>query len=208
MGLPSKVVLEVLRRFDQTILTICEGQFLDLSYESDLSITEEGYLAMISRKTAALIAAATGLGAIVGGADAESSRALFDFGQHLGLAFQVQDDILGIWGDPTITGKPFAADLYQKKVSLPIIHALRHADYRDELTHIYRQHQITDEDVHRLLHILDQTDARAQTEQVAERYHRAAMQSLSRVHTAGMATAETALAQIRAIGERLSGRHA
>jgi geranylgeranyl diphosphate synthase type I len=208
MGLPSRVVLEVLKRFDQTILTICEGQFLDLSYEGDLSITEEGYLAMISRKTAALIAAATGLGAIVGGADAESSRALFDFGQHLGLAFQIQDDILGIWGDPTITGKPFAADLYQNKVSLPIIHALRHADYRDELAQLYRQHQVTDDDVHRLLYILDQTDARTHTEQVAERYHRAAMQALNRVHTAGVATAETALAQMRAIGERLSGRHA
>ena len=69
-----EVVLEVLRRFDQTILTICEGQFLDLSFEGDLRISEADYLAMISRKTAALAAAAAGLGAIVGGADAATPR--------------------------------------------------------------------------------------------------------------------------------------
>ncbi|NJO04767.1 MAG: polyprenyl synthetase family protein, partial [Chloroflexaceae bacterium] len=106
-GLPAGVVLEVLRRFDETILKICEGQYLDLSFEGDLNITEADYLAMISRKTAALIAASTGLGAIIGGASLEQAQALFAFGQSLGVAFQVQDDILGIWGDPSITGKPY-----------------------------------------------------------------------------------------------------
>src|SRR5215211_6954985 len=105
-GTPADVTLEVLKRFDQTILTICEGQFLDLSFEGNLQISEADYLTMISRKTAALSAAAAGLGAIIGGADATTAQALFDFGQNLGLAFQVQDDVLGIWGDPAMTGKP------------------------------------------------------------------------------------------------------
>src|SRR5919109_16187 len=89
-GVTAETTLEILRRFDQTILTICEGQFLDLSYEGELDITEEDYLAMISRKTAALVAAAAGLGAIVGGADAATAQLFFDFGRNLGIAFQIQ----------------------------------------------------------------------------------------------------------------------
>ncbi len=87
VGVRSDVALEVLRRFDQTVLSVCEGQYLDIGYEGDLTINEDDYIAMISRKTAALIAAATELGALVGGADAETAQAMFDFGQNLGLAF-------------------------------------------------------------------------------------------------------------------------
>src|SRR5262245_39892240 len=167
VGVPAEVTLEVLRRFDQTILTVCEGQFLDLSYESNLSIGEADYLSMISRKTSALVAAACGLGAIVGGADAATSTALFDFGQNLGLAFQIQDDVLGIWGDPQVTGKPAAADLYRHKLSLPVIHALHAAEEHEALTQLYRKQNTSDEDVARMLGILDQAGARGYTEGVA-----------------------------------------
>ncbi|MBC8075342.1 MAG: polyprenyl synthetase family protein, partial [Chloroflexales bacterium] len=184
-GVPPAVALEVLRRFDQTILTICEGQFLDLSYEGRLDIGEGDYLAMISRKTAALIAAAAGLGAIVGGASLESAKALFDFGQCLGLAFQIQDDVLGIWGDPEVTGKPRAADLYQRKLSLPVVHALRHADRRDELARVYRQEAVGDADVGLALAILEQAGSRGYTAGVAETYHHEALAALDRVQPAG-----------------------
>lgn len=80
-GVPAERTLEIIRRFDQTILRICEGQFLDLSFEGDLTIAAADYLAMISRKTAALIAAAAGLGALVGGADATSAGAMFEYGE-------------------------------------------------------------------------------------------------------------------------------
>ena len=200
-GLPADVTLEVLKRFDQTILTICEGQFLDLSYEGNLAISEADYLAMISRKTAALIAAAGGLGAIVGGADAATAKALFDYGENLGLAFQIQDDVLGIWGDPEQTGKPFAADLYRRKVSLPVIHALHSADRRAALAQIFSQPDIGDHDVRQILDILDQAGARGYTEGVAEHYHR---QALSALDTAHGDTA--ALAEIRTITQRLLGR--
>ncbi len=188
-GLPAEVTLEVLRRFDQTILTICEGQYLDLSYEGDLGISEGDYLAMISRKTAALVAAAAGLGAIVGGADRATAKALFDFGQHLGIAFQVQDDVLGIWGDPAITGKPAAADLYRRKLSLPIIHALHTADQQGDLARLYRQEHIDDDTARRILGSLDLAGARAYTEGMATFYHHQALNALElsprRRHGAG-----------------------
>jgi geranylgeranyl diphosphate synthase, type I len=200
-GVHPEVVLEVLRRFDETILCICEGQFLDLSFEGDLRISEADYLKMISCKTAALAAAAAGLGAIVGGADAPTAQALFDFGQNLGLAFQVQDDVLGIWGDPAATGKPAAADLYRRKVSLPIIHALRTAAESDALARLYSQAEISDHDATQLLEILAEAGAREYTEDVATFYHQ---QALAALETAHGDTA--ALADLRALAERLVGR--
>jgi geranylgeranyl diphosphate synthase type I len=200
-GVPAEVVLEVIRRFDQTILTVCEGQFLDLSYEGDLSIGEADYLSMISRKTAALVAAACGLGAIIGGADAATSSALFDFGQNLGLAFQIQDDVLGIWGDPAITGKPAAADLYRHKLSLPIIHALRSAEEREILAQLYRNESASDADITRMLGILDQAGARGYTEGVAAFYHQQALAALESARGEPQTTSE-----LRALAEGLVGR--
>jgi geranylgeranyl diphosphate synthase type I len=201
VGVPAEVALEVLRRFDQTILTICEGQFLDLSYEGELRISEADYLAMISRKTAAMAAAAAGLGAIVGGADAATAQALFDFGQNLGLAFQVQDDVLGIWGDPAVTGKPAAADLHRRKLSLPVIYALRTAAQRDMLARLYGRPEIGDADVEQLLAILDAAGARGYTEGVAAFYHQQALAALDTAR--GYAAA---LGELRALAERLVGR--
>ena len=200
-GVPAEVALEILKRFDQTIVTICEGQFLDLSFEGNLAISEADYLAMISRKTAALIAAASGLGAIVGGADAASAKAMFEYGENLGLAFQVQDDVLGIWGDPELTGKPFAADLYRRKLSLPVIHALHTADQRDSLAELYSQPEIGDKQVRQLLDILDQSGARGYTEGVAEHYHQQALAALDEAQGD-----RGTLAEIRTITERLLDR--
>jgi len=104
VGVPAAVVLEVLQRLDETVLAVCEGQYLDCSYEGKLSITEDDYLAMICRKTATLIGAAVCTGALVGGSDLVTAQALYEFGVNLGMAFQLQDDILGIWGDPAATG--------------------------------------------------------------------------------------------------------
>jgi geranylgeranyl diphosphate synthase type I len=200
---PAEVVLEILRRFDQTILTICEGQYLDLSFEGSLKVSETDYIAMISRKTATLIAAACGLGAILGGADSTLSKALYDFGQNLGLAFQVQDDVLGIWGDPAETGKPFAADIVRRKLSLPIIHALQHAEQRAELAHMYAQPSTGGEETHRILAILEQARSRSYTEGVAYDYHR---QALAALDTAQGVT--TPLAELRAIANGLVNRKA
>jgi geranylgeranyl diphosphate synthase type I len=200
-GVHPEVVLEVLRRFDQAILTICEGQYLDLSFEGDLQISEADYLAMISRKTAALAAAAAGLGAIVGGADAPTAQALFDFGQNLGLAFQVQDDVLGIWGDPAVTGKPAAADLYRRKLSLPVIHGLRTATQSDTLARLYSQAEINARNAGQLLEILAEAGSRGYTEGVASFYHQQALAALD------SARGDTsALAELRALAERLVGR--
>lgn len=206
-GLPPERVLTVLRRFDEVILHVCEGQFLDLSFEGDLSIAPTDYLAMIGRKTAALVAGACELGALAAGAPPTTATALADFGRSVGLAFQIEDDILGIWGDPEVTGKPRAADLYRRKVSLPVVHALASSPEREELARLYTGAPMDDEMVARALAILDACDSRAYCATVAAEHHAAAFAALGRVPTPSP-TAARARDQLRALAEALIGRQA
>lgn len=120
---PDRVVkaAEILHN---TCLELTRGQFLDMSYEERVDLTAEDYWPMISGKTAALLSACCHLGSLLGGADDGRQDAYRAFGQYLGLAFQVQDDILGIWGDELVTGKSAASDLIEGKNSLPVLAGL------------------------------------------------------------------------------------
>lgn len=200
-GASAELALEVLRRFSSTILTICEGQFLDIGNEGNLATSEADYLAMIARKTAALIGTAAELGALVGGADEATARALAEFGMNLGLAFQIEDDVLGVWGDPEVTGKPFAADLVQRKLSLPVLHALAGAPGRARLAEIYGRRQTAPGELRAMLDILDEAGARQYTERAAAGYHTAALAALDRAR----GDADT-LNELRAIADGLLGR--
>lgn len=123
-GVPVESVLEAERALQQTCLSLTEGQFLDLSYETQDDLSLEDYWPMIGGKTSALLACCAELGALVGGAPAQRREHLRAFGYALGLAFQVLDDWLGIWGDAALTGKSTDSDLVSGKKSLPVLYAL------------------------------------------------------------------------------------
>ncbi|MCJ7821834.1 MAG: polyprenyl synthetase family protein, partial [Armatimonadetes bacterium] len=123
-GIPADIVCEVTRELNEATLLVCEGQESDLSYEGRTDIQVEDYLAMVERKTAALIAAAAAIGAQIAGAPQSACEGLRAFGRHLGIAYQIADDVLGIWGDPARMGKPVGSDLRRNKRSLPVVHAL------------------------------------------------------------------------------------
>ncbi|HMP39069.1 MAG TPA: polyprenyl synthetase family protein, partial [Roseiflexaceae bacterium] len=129
--------------------------------------------------------------------------ALTEFGTALGLAFQIQDDLLGIWGDPAITGKPAAADLYRRKLSLPVIHALRHAPHAAALADLLQQPEPDHQDVQRMLAIIEEAGSRAATEAVAATHHARALAALDAV--IGDAAA---LGELRALTGALLGRTA
>ncbi len=114
-------VMRVARVLQQTCLDLTRGQFLDMSFEERNDVTPGDYWEMIEGKTAALISACTEIGAILGGADEQNIRRYRAFGNEVGLAFQVKDDILGIWGKESLTGKSSASDLAEGKKSLPVI---------------------------------------------------------------------------------------
>lgn len=125
-GAPPETVLAALRILLQACLRLTEGQFLDLRFEGQEEVSVEDYLFMIARKTAELLSAACELGALVAGASPEVRQRLRAFGYHAGIAFQIQDDILGIWGDPAVTGKPVGSDLRRGKKTFPVLYALGH----------------------------------------------------------------------------------
>jgi len=123
-GYPAETVVQAAQLLHNTCLDLTRGQYLDISYEKRTDLGVEDYWPMISGKTAALLAGCCAIGALLGGADEVTREAYRSFGQYLGLAFQIQDDILGIWGDEAVTGKSVASDLVEGKKSLPVLAGL------------------------------------------------------------------------------------
>jgi geranylgeranyl diphosphate synthase type I len=119
-----QAALQAARLLQETCLHLTQGQYLDLSYETRQDLTLDDYWPMIAGKTGALLAACTRLGAVVAGAPDGQADYFADFGRSVGLAFQAQDDLLGIWGDAALTGKSAESDLLTGKKSLPVLYGL------------------------------------------------------------------------------------
>jgi geranylgeranyl diphosphate synthase type I len=112
------------RMLSAAVQDLVEGQCADLAFEQRAQVEVADCLRVAERKTAALMGCACAVGAAFGGASPERVQYLRGFGDHLGLAFQHVDDLLGIWGDPAVTGKPVYSDLHSRKKSLPVVAAL------------------------------------------------------------------------------------
>ena len=121
---PAEVVVKAAELLQNACLDLTRGQFLDMSYEETTDLGVDDYWPMVAGKTAALLSACCHIGSLLGGADEPAQEAYRAFGHYLGLAFQVQDDILGIWGDEAMTGKSAASDLIEGKKSLPVLAGL------------------------------------------------------------------------------------
>src|SRR6188768_482935 len=112
-------MLELMRVYDETCLALCEGQFLDISFERRTDVRVDEYMEMIGRKTAALLAASLQAGAILADDTPETSEAFRSFGYHIGLAFQMADDVKGSFWTSAASGKPEAGDIRKRKKTLP-----------------------------------------------------------------------------------------
>jgi len=169
-GLPAPRVLAACRILDEACQELVEGQCLDLSFEEMPDVSPETYLEMIGKKTGALLEASLHLGALVGTDDEALAQHLARCGRRLGLAFQIRDDILGVWGAPAVTGKPVAADIRRRKKCLPVVYALATAQgaTRQELLRLYAQESLSDADVTRVLDILEALAARDYCQGMAE----------------------------------------
>lgn len=121
---PAEVVVRAATILNNSCLELTQGQYLDMSYEEKTDLKIEDYWPMVGGKTSSLLSTCTQIGALLGYANDERIEAFRQFGYHLGLAFQVQDDILGIWGDESLTGKSVASDLVEGKNSLPVLYGL------------------------------------------------------------------------------------
>jgi geranylgeranyl diphosphate synthase type I len=166
-----------MRVYDETCLALCEGQFLDISFERRTDVTVEEYLDMIGRKTAALVGASVQAGAILATDDAGTIEAYRHFGYHLGLAFQMADDVKGTFWSSAQSGKPEAGDVRKRKKTLPLVWALEHASPADgaRLREIYAGGQTVDgpmpqPQVDEVLAILDRSGAQEEALAEARRF--------------------------------------
>lgn len=174
--LPQDKLRECCRVLNEACLSLTEGQFLDLTFEKKERVSLEEYMDMIKRKTAALIAASTQLGAIIATEDRRTIERFRRFGENLGMAFQVQDDILGLWGEEAVTGKPVADDLRQRKKTLPIIYAM---EKEPQLYSLMTRAEWSEEEFAEALNLINQSGAKEFAQAQAHRFYENAVEELA-----------------------------
>ena len=141
-GVSPQITVDALRRFDETCVALTYGQYHDMSFETRDTVTVDEYLEMITGKTAVLLSLCAELGARIAGQEEAVQTHYAQFGLKCGLAFQVIDDILGIWGDEAKIGKSAATDLITKKKTLPVLYGL---EQDEALRHLYDSTEKPDE---------------------------------------------------------------
>jgi geranylgeranyl diphosphate synthase type I len=201
-GVEALLVTQLGRSFDRSCLSVIEGQHLDLSFEDRQEMTVSMYLEMITRKTAALMACSAEMGAMLGSSDHEVIEGLRQFGLALGIAFQLRDDLLGIWASRAQAGKTPAGDLYRRKKTLPVLYALQQAKAKDQTRFctIYRQkEELHEEQVAQILEILDSTESRAYCQRYLAEQCRQAHEILAHLPLAQTPLAREALADLKAL---------
>jgi len=197
-GVDPSIALWVLEQLDQTCLALTLGQYLDMSFEGRQRVTVAEYLAMVEGKTGALIAASAQLGARLGAAEGERLAHFRNYGLSLGLAFQIQDDLLGIWGNEALTGKSTLSDLETRKKTLPVVFGLERSEAFAEA--YARPHQPGDS-LSEMAATLAQLGAKDHVEQQASQMTQAALD-----HLAAARPAEPAGAALRELTAQLLRR--
>jgi geranylgeranyl diphosphate synthase type I len=164
--------LAINQRLDEISLRLIEGQYLDINYEDRSDISVNDYLTMIGRKTAALISGSMEIGAMMGTDDNRRAGSFREIGRDLGMAFQIQDDILGIWGNQEETGKPAGNDIRRHKKSFPVVYAMEHTGdgVKHELSAIYNNGSMDDATVAKVLDIFEKTGARPEAAKLVEKF--------------------------------------
>jgi geranylgeranyl diphosphate synthase type I len=180
----ADVVLKAARLLQETCLHLTQGQYLDLSYETRGDLKIASYWPMVGGKTAALLSACTGLGALVAQAPEPCQVAYREFGRTLGLAFQAQDDLLGIWGNAALTGKSAESDLVSGKKSLPVLYGLEQGG---PFARRWVQGPVLASEVAELAEQLEREGARSYVEQRAGELTQEALQALERAAPQGEA---------------------
>ncbi len=201
-GVETSIAARLGELLDRTCLTVSEGQYLDLSFEGHQDISLAMYVDMISRKTAALMSCAAEMGALLATRDQDTIDRLRSFGQAIGIAFQVRDDLLGVWASKAELGKTSAGDIYRRKKSWPILHALEHARERDQhiLQTIYEQEApITGEQVETVLTIFARTQSKIHCQKFLAEQCLLAHEALLSVPRNESAVATRALADLTAL---------
>jgi geranylgeranyl diphosphate synthase type II len=182
---PPAALLKVFRAFNKAAVEVCIGQQLDMDFEKVSFVSKDEYLRMIELKTAVLIAASAMIGAIIGEADDRDAALLYEFGINLGLAFQIQDDLLDVYGDVNIFGKISGGDIVTNKKTFLLIKALELAT-GNTLMKLQEQVQVKEfnpaEKIKTVMDIFNKLNIRSITENLANDYITKSLKLLEKVN--------------------------
>ena len=203
-GVPADKLPKVLQLFNKMATEICEGQQYDVDFESQEHVTIEEYLKMIRLKTSVLLANALQTGAYIAGADEQAQEALYQFGIHIGLAFQIQDDILDVWGNPETFGKAVGGDISCNKKTFVYLEAKRQGGERREGERLEKWYsQVLEDNTEKIAavkEIFEQLGVRAVCENVVEDYTQKALALLDQLPQ------NAATEQLRQLADKLNKR--
>ena len=204
---PANKLAKVLKMFNQMGTEICEGQQYDVDFESQKEVSIEEYLKMIRLKTAVLLANALKMGAYIAGANDEQQEMLYEFGIHIGLAFQIQDDILDVWGNPETFGKAVGGDISCNKKTFVYLETKRllgdkaRGDKAMRLEEWYSQVlEDNTEKIAAVKEIFEQLGVRSACEKVVDEYTQAALDILEKLPQ------NEATEQLRKLASKLHSR--
>ncbi|TGE26623.1 polyprenyl synthetase family protein [Hymenobacter metallicola] len=187
LGVRPELLATVLRKFSQTAAEVCEGQQWDMLFEKDEQVSIAQYLDMIRLKTAVLLGFCLELGALLGGASAEAADHLRQFGTDIGLAFQLRDDLLDVYGDAATFGKRVGGDIVSDKKTFLLLTAQAQANAEQRATlarHIGQPTDNAEAKVQAVRAVYDELHIRPQTEALINQYFQDALHHLERVPVA------------------------
>jgi geranylgeranyl diphosphate synthase type II len=195
---------ELAKLFSKTALEVCEGQQLDVDFENREDVTLPEYLKMIQYKTAVLLGAAMKMGAIIAQTSIQNANFIYDFGLHLGIAFQLQDDYLDAYGNPETFGKQVGGDIIENKKTYLYLKAIEYAtvEQKEQLLHLYSiKPQDNFEKIESVKELFIATGASAATQNAIQEYTQKAFDTLNKleIHPDKKSI-------LRAFGENLMGR--
>ena len=203
-GVPAEKLPTVLQLFNKMATEICEGQQYDVDFEQQEQVAIAEYLKMIRLKTAVLLATALKIGTYVAGASTEQQEMLYEFGIHVGLAFQIQDDILDVWGNPETFGKAVGGDISCNKKTFVYLEAMRRESEEakgEKLEKWYSQVlEDNTEKIAAVKEIFEQLGVRERCEKVVEEYTQTALDILDKLPQ------NEATEQLRKLAGKLNAR--
>ena len=199
---PSDKVRRTLEMFNEMATGVCEGQQLDVDFEHIRQVSIDDYMTMIEKKTSVLIAYAMRIGGYIAGASEAQEKALYEYGLHIGLAFQIQDDILDVYGDPKTFGKAIGGDICCNKKTILLLTALERADAESK-AELLQWMMTTDRDAEKIkavTELYDRLGVREEAESVMEEQTALALAALDRLPQ------NTACDKLRELAEKLVTR--
>ena len=201
-NVPADKLPQVLRLFNEMATGVCEGQQYDMEFEHRSQVSVADYMMMIEKKTSVLLAYAMKIGGYIAGATPAQQEALYQYGLHIGLAFQIQDDILDVYGDPKTFGKAIGGDIVCNKKTLMLLTALETASPEDK-AELLQWLIMTDRDAEKIAAVTEiytRLGVREACEAVMEEETATALEQLDKLPQ------NAATEQLRVLAERLATR--